>query len=270
MPRRINGRKEFPNMKSSKRYFFSNHCLQLLMGFFLLVNFPVYAQNRGISFPSNDLRYLENQFYNYNYQLYTYPRYSHFVLDTLNYCRVKTNKIKTVSIYQFYSATDSVLISTINYDSLGMTANLKEKFADAHLESIQCDSVHQSIHAPNKTIVKRTVHLKEIWITDNQGYVIDYKRINRGVFNRWLMNNIGLSDYHVTYKYDSLYQTVTETRCASIKRHFRRCSANELVADCYIYHLDRYGNLLSEFEYKTNEKGERIIQSGYTYHYTYY
>lgn len=234
----------------------------------ILVGVNVSGQTHYIEFPTNQFRVEENNYYCYNYTIHSFPYGAPTRLDTLNICRVRRNKIKSVTIYQFYSATDSLEISKTEYDSLGLTSYMKTLFSDKDVKCMNCDSVFPLKNIPCKTTRKRSFHLKEKWITDSAGYTIEYQRINKGLLNRWIMNNIGIPDKKITYSYDSLYLSVTETDCFSEKGHFKDCASCTYYR--YEYRLDSKGDLLSESWYEKNENGIMEYTSGYTYHYEYY
>lgn len=233
--------------------------------FLLLCSFNAFGQ----VLPTNESRVEENNYYSYNYTVRSYSSGAYPLLDTLNNCRIRKNKIKSVTIYRFRSATDSNIVGVIQYDTLGLTKYLRREFNAYDMICIHYDSIPPQKRVPNKVTRKRGEDFREKWVTNSDGYVVKYKRVNRGVFNKIAMVIWGMPNLKITYAYDSLYLSVTET--VYTKRRGRYTAFNkDGSSNCYTYKLNSKGDLLSAFSYKIKATGELVLTEGHTYHYEYY
>jgi hypothetical protein len=230
----------------------------------MFCSFNVFGQ----VLPTNESQVEKNNYYSYNYTVRSYSSGAYPLLDTLNNCRVRKNKIKSVTIYRFSSVTDSNIVGVIQYDTLGLTKYLRREFNPYAMICIHCDSISPPKRVPNKVTRKRGKDFRGKWVTNSDGYVVKYKRVNRGL-NKIALPMFGVYNLKIIYVYDSLYLSVTETIYS--KRKGKYTALNEDgTSTCYKYQIDSNGNLLSEFYYKKSANGELILANGYTYHYEYY
>jgi hypothetical protein len=234
----------------------------------ILIGVNVSAQRHYIYFPTNDMEVKKNNYYWYNYTMHSFLYSESFHLDTLNLCRVRRNKIKSVTIYELFGAADSVEITKTEYDSLGLTPYMKTQFSEEGVARINCDYFLPPENPPHKVIRKKSSRTREKWKTDSAGYIIEYKKVTTGLFYKWLLGLEGIYDQKVIYEYDSLHLSVTETIYPARKMSFKK--AVPASNSRYVYRIDSKGNLLSESWYELNENGEMVFSRGYTYHYEYY
>lgn len=221
------------------------------------------------SFPNEhrSMRADINSFYWYDSRLTYYPNYQVELIDTLNYCRVKRNKIKSVTVYSFTTESDSVRVSQTAYDSTGRTWYMRT-FFDSTVLCVPCDSVHYQTYESDGRF--HYPMWDRTWWTDEAGYISKYKEVSSGLLRRLVQYIDGARpDEIIVYQYDSTYSSVTASsyECSDYlifriwDRHPRFISK---------YKSDRYGNLKSDFMYERMDDGKLEMLWGFKYYYEYY
>jgi hypothetical protein len=209
-----------------------------------------------------------NESYWYNENVY-HVSGSGAKLDTLNYCRVKRNKIRSVTTYKFFTNVDSQQISRIEYDTNGIEKRDAQKVTSEALACIDCSGEKFAPKSHRRRTAQRTGDHKEIWIRDENGYVIEYRRLTRSFVARLVdLAWGGSSDYRRTFIYSDNYTKVTEVR--QQKRMFRVFKRWEEPSYTYERVSNDKGDLLSEFLREEMPDGTVRLHWGYTYHYEYY
>ncbi|CAN5359789.1 hypothetical protein BH09BAC5_BH09BAC5_29300 [soil metagenome] len=243
---------------------------KIILFLLLLPTINAFCQFNGTQ-PIDENRVFDNNYFYYDFELAKLPAgATKLIFDTLDYCRIQRCKIKSATIYHFSSASDSVECRRVEYDSSGFTEHTKKYFNESDVKNINCDSAYFKTNAPNKVTRRIFPDSKEIWVTDNLGYIIEYKKINRGFTNRLFARANGGGDNKFYYTYDSLHLSVTQKQYCSSVRFIWRHRQSVVGYDRFVYKIDKNGNLLSEFSYIKNGKGELVIQDGFTFHYEYY
>jgi hypothetical protein len=229
----------------------------LLLVLFIFTGTDLYAQRFTTE---------QNESYWYKTNVY-WPYGGGSKLDTLNYCRVKQNRISSVTTYKFFTETDSQQVSKVEYDTNGIEKR------DAHLLSplaaIDCSERTFVPQSQQRKTTHREDGYKEVWIRDENGYVVEYRKLNRNPLGGLVdLAFGGSSGYRQTFTYSDNYRKVTATRQQKrIMGVFNRWKEPSYV---YERVSDEKGNLLSEFLREEMPDGTVYLHWGYTYHYAYY
>ena len=215
------------------------------------------------------------------------------VIDTINVCQTRENRIKKVWIYEFSENkewiqrlsdnSDSLLQSKIEYNEEGLITKWdvgkKGWYSDNMIElkplNIDCNSLLDSLNQirlskRNSTKKIINVHRNEKGICqfDSLGYLIEYVGLELGFFNRLFRTISGMGSVSRKYKYtyNPDYTSVIIEFCYS--DNFKKCK--ELSNDYTEVNFDKDGNLFSYFWYERLENGERHLIGGEKYYYEFY
>lgn len=235
--------------------------------------------NSQTSVVENDIK---NPFFEYKSRIYN-PIWSEehscigVFIDTLNICRIKQSKIKSLKIYYFKSSTDSLLWRSYNYDTNGFIINMNPIIgwyghSKSYIQSgsINCDKYN---HEENDR-KKRKYHIldryKELFEYDSSGYLTKYSNIKLGIINRWLsrIKGGGAIKYTTFYDYSEDYTTVSISHCHKSRLISKKC--NELHYDFITCEFDKKGNLLQEMKYSFDENENANLIEGFKYKYNYF
>jgi|SRR5690554_1885865 len=198
--------------------------------------------------------------------------------DTLNVCRVKTNRIEMLQIYKFNSPSDSSLFETIYYNKFGLVDSLKPNRGwkihyDFHIYDtlkVDCDSVFNNYKlytSENANTVKhfngrqRTRHSLKY---DSLGYLIEIKDEKKGLIKKGYLFN-STTNYKKRYIYENNYSSVRISYC-----HVKRGNVEKLCdfgTGYFYYVLDSQKNLKAEL-YLDESDPEKY--HGFKYYYSYY
>lgn len=198
--------------------------------------------------------------------------------DTVNVCRVKSNRIEKLQIYQFKSRSDSSLFETIYYNKFGLIDSLKpnrgwKMFYDFHIYDtlkLDCDRVFNNYklsNSKNANTVKhydgrqRTRHTLKY---DSLGYLIEIKNEKKGLIKKGYIFN-SQTNYKKRYQYDTIYSSVRISSC-----HVKRGNVEKYCdfGTGYFYiELDSKKNLKAEL-YLNESDPEKY--EGFKYYYSYY
>ncbi len=197
--------------------------------------------------------------YNYSYKQVDDTSYSIVTaIDSINYCRIKNNRIKEVRVYEFKNAHDSVLTQTINY-------------ATCHLDTIHmdCSNIRQHCIVKKKKtkVYDDFFRNKKIYRYDSLGYLTECSNYNRGILYKIWKAAIGLGNRRIYYQYTKDYTEVTVFISFSEWNNFE--SDVKKSKRYYVHTKNTNGDLLSVFEYSKSTSGDFQIVKGYKYIYEY-
>lgn len=198
--------------------------------------------------------------------------------DTINVCRIQSNRIRKVDIYEFKSRTDSALFETIYYNEFGLIDSLKPNRGwmmsyDYHIYDtmyVNCDSIFSNYQLNVANFQNRIKYFKGRQRTeytvkyDSQGYLDEVKYEKTGLIKKgYLFNSI--TNYKRKYIYDEKYLSVKIYYC-----HVKRGRVDKYCdfgSSFFYLELDEMKNLKSEL-YLDEKKPDKF--SGFKYFYTYY
>lgn len=244
----------------------------------IILLFNIYLNGQTSEVETNT----KNSFFKYKSRIYT-PIWSEdnncigVLIDTLNVCRIKQSKIKSLKIYYFTSISDSSLWISYNYDKNGFISNMNPivgwyGYTKKHVNenNIICDEYkHEEMKKK-----RRKYHLldryKETFEYNDMGYLTKYTHSKLGFINRWLTRTIGggTVKYITYYDYNEDYTAVQISNCYKSRLISKKCKP--LYFDTITCKFDENGNLLSEMKYKFNEKMKAILVEGFKYQYDYF
>ena len=198
--------------------------------------------------------------------------------DTLNVCRVQSNRIKMLQIYKFNSPSDSSLFETIYYNKFGLIDSLKPNrgwkmhyaFHIYDTLKINCDSIFNNYKLNEFKKANTTQnfngrqHTRHSLKYDSLGYLIEIKDEKKGLIKKGYLFN-STTNYKNRYSYNSNYSSVKISYC-----HVKRGNIERLCdfGTGYFYlKLDSQKNLKAEL-YLDESNQEKY--EGFKYYYTYY
>ncbi len=198
--------------------------------------------------------------------------------DTLNVCRVKSNRIKMLQIYKFNSSSDSSLFETIYYNKFGLIDSLKPNrgwklFYGFHIYDtliIDCDSIfnnyklHSSKNANTVQHFNGRQRTRHSFKYDSLGYLIEIKDEKKGLIKKGYLFN-STTNYKKKYTYINNYSAVKISYC-----HVKRGNVEKLCdfgTGYFYFELDSQKNLKSELYL---DEANPEMYEGYKYYYSYY
>lgn len=218
--------------------------------------------------------YLQSDNWPYRSVVFVEKNMVDFEIDTFNVCRIQKCKIKSVTAYYFEGLKDSVQWRKRGFNAYGICPYRNNGLytkTDPKTIKIDCSLYDLNYKSNRRGTVKDCFILigdKIIEKYDSLGYLIEHTTITKGILMRWLAVNAfgGTAKFHRFYSYSDGYKKVKCTWCFKDKLKTENCST-KLVT---FFQFDENRNLLSETQYRENEKGKLVFEEGFKYYYEYY